>query len=371
MAVRRKIYILTAALGVVAGSAQAREQFSLFEPMRSLTMGGAHLGVADDDLAIFTNPAGLSKKRAPRLSFFDTQMEFSPTIASALSGFVGGMFTGAGQTLYGELASSSAYQYFSLAAVPHFVARNFAVSVLYRTQTAFQQLDANTLDVRRQNDLGVVAGVGIPLFGGVIKLGATGKVIHRGEIDAHTTNGSTFGTFDFDGNYQEGLGVGADAAVTLTAPIRFFPAVSFVVRNIGDMSYALPFALYSSSSGLRPAPTTEPMTYDGGYSMAFRTGPDSYVNFAIDVRDIKTFMSNMSSYGYMDALYQHGHVGLEWMINRMFYIRLGYAQSYPAFGVGFWTKSLALDVGAYGVNIGTINARQVSYRFLTRLEFGF
>ena len=51
------------ALMVVASFAQARELPKFFEGVRPLGMGGAFTAVADDENALFYNPAGLARVR--------------------------------------------------------------------------------------------------------------------------------------------------------------------------------------------------------------------------------------------------------------------------------------------------------------------
>lgn len=368
MVIKRALSILI--LLSATSPAGAEELFQLFESHRTLGMGGASLSVADDDLAVFANPAAVARIRNFRATPLDMQLTMSGTFYSPISQAVSNLTSGGEKNPIVIIGNSAdKYHYLNFSIVPHVVAQNFSLHTFFRTQTGMiTKSTTSEFFFRRRNDAGLVAGIGIPLFGGIVKLGASGKVVHRGEVNETFAGGTTYNSITLDDLYKEGLGIGADAGAIITAPIRWLPTISARVRNPGAMKFSTPMSFYSASSSGRAPPPQEDMMVDAGFSLSPRLGGDSYLNIAYDMRDVLGLQADGSS---AQSYYRHSHLGMEFVFDRIFYLRFGAYQGYPTFGFALLTRRFSLELLFYGVEVGTVAQPDSSYRSGFRVELGF
>ncbi len=301
--------IVPVAVAQTNAEVNAGIQFNFSTPgARSLGLGGAFLGLADDATAAYTNPAGLTTLSKPEISFEGRQWDYTSTFTDSGHGFGPpsneGLDTVAGLQ-DGEASSDTtglsflSYVYpknrWAFAVYRHELA-NFETD--YRTQGAFFGAEGSVsrfFPVRAQMQLDIV-NYGASLayrLSDAFTLGV-GVSFYEFEMDSLTERfalGTNFyGAPSYDPanviNYQQQLGDDDDTsfnvgilwnlsdAVSLGAVYRQGPEFDVAAANIAGPAAGTPGQVFTAVD----ASFTVPDVY--GLGLAFR--PSDVVRIAID-----------------------------------------------------------------------------------------
>lgn len=241
--------LLLAALVLLAARVASAEPIPLFyQGIRPMGMGGAFTAVADDENAMFYNPAGLNSiKGFGRVELLNPLAELSTNTIE----FAQDLQDVADADTDAEQAALAAdfldkwlgeHVHARVSAFPNVTFHNFGVGVL--GQGAFDgevhnPAGSNALRVRGGYDVaGLVSGaLGFSPFGTMLRLGATGKFVRRELLDqSYTANDLVQQDgVDLDRDLRDGSGFGVDAGAILVLPLPLSPAVGATVQNIGDL----------------------------------------------------------------------------------------------------------------------------------------
>ncbi len=303
---------------------------------RSQGMGQTGVNASNDSYAAFINPANLASKRnKPHFEIINAQIEGSENAGNALfSGRKNPMSLG---DVYPYLKSNkgewAGYRY---SIYPNFTSRFLSVGLLYDAKFAakYDLADPNIVgDTDKVTHKGYrrvmpTASLSFRLFGGILRFGYTLGLEYLGVVNSVVTSPDTKQLSHSNGIY-EGIAVRNTAGLTLTLPYAHLPSFSFVARDIGNARY--------HGGGLREV---RKMTFDGGVSYSTYFSRWLEMMLTADYRDITNQLGTGSR---MRRLF----TGTEIRVGKAVSLRGGYAQGYPAAGLGFRMNRLKMDLSYY------------------------
>ncbi len=322
-------------------------------------MGGAATAVVNDETALLLNPAGLGKLRDYIITIADPEVSVNPNTAAILgTDFMAPLDP---QTMLDLLNQTPDTQFHSKAQVfPSLVVPNFGIGLLGKYQTD-AKVDSATGNYRLDytNDYALIMGYNFRLFSGIVKLGFNAKAINRTEIHTDVPSSSTGLTVANMG--ASGLGIGSDVGLIISAPWRWLPTLSGVVRDVGKTSFN---AGSGMTAGTSSRPTTVLQTIDAGVALFPILANRIRSTFTVEMRDVA------NAYQDKDTM-KRVHGGMEINFADAFFLRGGYNQRY-------WTAGLEFDVGhyqvqfaTYGMEIGTQTNPIEDRRYDMKFSFRF
>ncbi|NBX93558.1 MAG: hypothetical protein EBQ85_10050 [Proteobacteria bacterium] len=364
-----------------------KEYYSLTKSIRSLGMGGAFMGMSDDEYALFYNPAGLSLRQDSFELMVRTNAHASSSTISALETFK----NLSGSNVKSLVDTLNEYQgkplYADVGLLPYFLMKNWALGVLIAdTKMDFHVIrglptdlaglaatdpNAQIADLTVISDSGLVLGyaqslidpnlhVGLNLKGLLRAGGRRGftasEYITPGQklnIDPKTIGGS-------------GLGIDLDAGLTYemdSLPFGVVSRASLVFSNLLASDFST-----SRQGGVPPRLTR---TANLGWYTAFE-GWGFVDNFHVlaDITDISLGGETNPELGARGgAFFKKVHVGLEMPIGRLS-LRTGLNQGYVTAGIGLNLSFLKLDLATYGEETAE-DPTQQSRRYALTLAFGW
>ncbi len=344
---------------------QLGEKFDFYSGARSLGMGDAAIAVVNDETSLVLNPAGLGKLRNFYGTIFDPELELSYNAY----GFSSASPISAPTNIEGVKASlvqqPGSYYYAKGQIFPSFVARNFGIGLLVKQMLAATADEEGSLTAVQQDDMALLMGVNFRFFDGRIKLGVTGKVISRVEVNElaldpadDLTNAGLAET----GQLREGVGVGYDVGLNLAAPWMMIPTLSIVARDLGGTTF-------DKSSGLRgPETDQRPLDLKQDVDVAVALFPihNNYIRSAwtLEYRNVLTNQDDTNKTRYM-------HGGVEVNLADRFFLRAGYNQGYWTAGFESAHENFQFMLATYGEEVGVGDERKEDRRYVGKVGFRF
>lgn len=362
-----KIGVAVAAFAVMWGwslPCVLAEPLPLFyQGIRPLGMGGAFTAVADDENAMFYNPAGLNRiKRYGRFELLNPTVEVSTKTIEFFQDLqdVADAQTDSEQaTLATEFLDKwlGEHVHMRAAVFPNLTVHNFGIGVLGQgvfDGEVHNPAGSNALRVRAGYDVaGLVSGaMGFSPAGSALRVGLTGKFIRRELLDqSYTVNDLVQQDgIDLDRDSVDGSGFGLDLGVMLGLPLPLKPSVGVTVQNMGDVDLGdageLPQQI-NMGVALQP-------------SLPFGT-----LTLAADLVDITTELGTDSDMG------KRLHTGAELKFPAVFSVRAGLNQGYLTAGATIDLRILKLAY-AYAIEeVGAFAGQTADRRHVAQLSLGF
>lgn len=358
----------TACLMVVAASSVASaasfngEIDEFYTGVRSLGMGGVYVNTVNDETALLTNPAGLGKLRDYTFTIVDPELHgaFANTEIVSVTNFMDALSI---QGLLDRLNQTRGQHWHSkMQLFPSFVAPNFGIGLLAKYQmNAAVDPAGTTYRLDYVNDWALALGYNFRMYGGIVKVGVTGRFVNRSEIHDNLDPASTGLTVA--GIAREGMGIAADAGLILTAPIAGLPALGFSVRDVGNTSYNFREGMFNATA-LRPQDTEQ--TVDVALSFQPILGNRTRATIAFEYHGITTPLVESQE----DAT-KRSHAGIEFNFADFAFVRAGANQGYWTAGLEFATEKFQLQVASYGEEIGNPNGRREDRRWVGKFALRF
>ena len=348
--------VVLLAAGIASSGAQ--EIPALHQSIRALGMGGAFTAVANDESALFYNPAGLNEVNGfAGVEILNPLLETSASsvdLYSDLSGLEGGDMAEVIDFLQARIGD---HQHVRISLFPNVLIHNFGVGVLVQGVGDMEihnpALPRADVDVRA--DVGVVAGAAYHLGKGV-QIGVAGKVIQRRGVSR------SFFAVDIAGEEfdpLEDLVDEQDYALDAGAKIRvqewwnnvwWDPTLAVAVQNITDLNFG--------------ALGTLPQQVNVGLALH----PDLWglqTTLAVDLVDVAGDLTAD------DDLAKRLYWGVEVALPRAVTLRAGYHQRYLSAGLtaDFWI--LKLDLATYEEELGAYAGQRGDRRYLGQVILGF
>jgi hypothetical protein len=330
---------------------------------RALALGNAYICKVDDSWSAFYNPAGLGTVRKPQLHLANVHLEASAGLAKVLGpgpayeipgNFVDSFDPVEMRTMLaknqGELAHSRVNLF------PNFTVRGLTLGYLgsQRNRSIINDDVANKFEILERRDHGPVFSLSGSLFGGVLKLGATGVYLIRRDLEKEF--GPTDNVSISDSDYKSGKSLQITAGTKLTFPIVFLPTFSAVLRNATDAKW--------DSVSANGGPDKIKQTVDVGFSITPQIGDTTRIHMEVNLKDINN--------SYDTNAKRRIAAGVELDFKRRLFLRAGSGDGWGSGGLGVRTRSFILDLTTYAVDRSLDGFReQEDRRYVFSLSSGF
>lgn len=350
-------------IGLLFSNELLADELPLFyKGIRPLGMGGAFTAVADDENAMFYNPAGLNSiKGLGGVAVFNPYVEADKNVKPFFNDVKDvADASGNEQTrLASQLLEDWLGKHLHLRTglFPNVTMHNFGVGFLGQASfdgEVHNPLGVNTLQLRGGYDLALlVSGAyGINVLNNPLRIGVTGKVINRRMLDQTYTTRELVQQdgIDLGRDLQSGRGVGVDLGAIYSLPVFLEPAVGVSLQNIGDVNFGDAGKLEQQmnlGAALHP-----PVGF-------------GKLLVAVDIIDLTNQL------GEDHDLAKRINMGVEYKFPMLVSLRAGLHQGYPSYGftVDLWV--LKASYAYYIEEIGAYAGQRPDRRNMVQLSFGF
>jgi hypothetical protein len=342
----------------------AKERFEFYNGVRPLGMGNASVASVNDETALLVNPAGLGKLRNFFGTIFDPELDVG---SAAMNTYRAKSFsnpTSVTQVMPAVVMTPGDYFYARTQVFPSFVAKNFGIGLFVKNELAAQAESTTASSLFYRDDMALVLGYNFRFWDGRIKLGFTGKLISRTEIDEDVVDPS--GSMDLPSlatadMAKHGLGIGTDVGLILTAPWNNLPTLALVARDIGNTVFD---KSYYTRLTTPSRPDTAVQDVDAGLSFQVIHKPNIRSLWTIDYHGILTASDQEDK----QKLY---HLGIEVNFGDVFFFRTGYNQRYVTAGFELASERFQFQVASYGEEVGTSTSPKEDRRNVAKFTFRF
>ena len=356
-------WLLFAGLSAPFAAAQPQTSSAVYRSPYFLGRGDTGIAVADDEDAIFYNPAGLAQGTGiyKRTVLLSPAIEVSKTTKDLAKQATSASSDDAIDTVkqnIGKPAHAGVSNFSGL------ILRRAALGVVATTHADFLAFDdpksggLQAVHASADETVGIIFSLADKFFGDRLMLGATTKYLQRGRgdfiagaADVDTLKDKVKDTGNFIG---VGTGIGADIGMMFRGGGRLNPSMGLTVDDIGD-------------TPIKPAKAT---TLDLGLKQTVNTGVSiepgtkySHLRFLLDYYDLagKTYKDPRA----------RTHIGIELSVLDAFGMTAGFNKGYPTAGLYADVYFLRLDFGMYGEEVGDRIGTRPDQRYFFRLRTGF
>ncbi len=350
----------------VSQRASAAELREFYNGVRGLGMGDSTVAVVNDETALILNPAALGKLRDFYGTIFDPELEMGQKAINMYNAQAYSQPFTLANVVPAAVAVPGDYYHARGQIFPSFVAKNFGIGILQKYNLDLQSdVTGTNVETFYRDDLAVLLGYNFRFFDGRIKIGVTGKLISRVEINESAVPASgpldlpTLGTNSIA---KEGVGIGADVGLIMTAPWTFLPTLSAVVRDVGNTTFTQMPGTRLSTSTARPTMQTQDL--DVGVALFPIHKKNVRSTWTLEYRNVLTAST-------VDDKAKLIHGGLEFNFGDVFFLRAGYNQRYVTGGFELSSEKFQFQLATYGEEIGTATAPKEDRRYAFKLSFRF
>jgi hypothetical protein len=351
-----KRFAIAMAVASCATWATAAELPSYFDGVRPLGMGGAFTAVADDENALFYNPAGLDRVERWSMGLVNPLLEVGEKGMDLYKDSTDTDFDQEAEVI--DLLQDYVGEYLHVRAAlfPHVVMKHFALGVLGQATVNAEVHNPQYPEVQLSAlaTTGAHAGFGYGFWDGKLRLGVGGKYIKAKRLD------QTYTAFDIaqpgfedrikDDDLKDGSGFGFDLGVMTTLPVLLEPTFALTILNVADTDLGDAGEL--------------PQQINLGVSASHSLGWVTLVG-AADWVDVT------QNLGSDDDPYRRLHFGLEGRLARILSLRAGLSQGYGAFGASVDFKLLKLEYATYAEEIGSAAGDRSDRRQVVQASLGW
>ncbi|MFP5386936.1 MAG: hypothetical protein ACLGHN_12705 [Bacteriovoracia bacterium] len=329
---------------------------------RALALGNAYLNKVDDSWSAFYNPAGLGTVRKPQFHILNGHIEASSGLmdvigdgpASEVPGkFVDSFDVEDFRTELAQHQGKLAHSRFNL--FPNITVRGLTLGYFYsqRNRAIINDDVANNFEVAERRDQGPVMSLTASLFGGILKVGATGLYLNRKQL--YKSFGPTEPTVISDADYKKGSSFQLIAGTRLTLPWTLLPTFSAVLRNATDSDF-------DGEALQTPEPIEQ--TLDVGFSLTPQIGKRTRIHLEANYKDVGN--------AYETNTKRRFAAGAELDFNRRLFFRAGWGDGWGSGGLGVRTRTFILDLTTYAVDRARNGFREEEdRRWVISLSSGF
>jgi hypothetical protein len=307
---------------------------------RALAMGNAYMCKVDDSASVFYNPAGLGTVRKFKFHFSNFLVETNKgwldtstggSIGDVFGNLMNGLSLNGVRTLLNDKTEKGVLSHLKYQLMPNITMRYLTAGYLYssKSRAIIEDTAGAQFEYADRLDHGPYAGLNLSLFGGVLKVGASGILLFRSEAIGSADPAATL-TLPSSA-YNSGTALILTGGARLTLPMVFLPTFSAVFHNLQGSQFG--------------GGTTEiNKSIDFGASITPQMGKSVRVHLEVNVKD---FTNTYSEVALMNKIL----IGTELDINRKFFLRTGYGNSQLSFGIGIKTKRLEFDLTSYAAEL--------------------
>jgi hypothetical protein len=356
------VFVIMALFSLGSGhELMARQYPSLYRGVRPLGMGDAFIALADDENALFYNPAGLSRLSMTQIAVFNPLIEASKESIDLVQDAKDADLDDTGEVADLLRKYVGEHQHFRVGIFPHvgFNVANMGVMI--------GGLGQGTIDADIRNpvwpeahvdiitDYGILGGVGLklPLTG--LHAGAALKFIQRESLNEVYT-ATDIAADDFEDRLEDelysGSGLSADIGIIYRLPfVRIFDTdVALVAQNVPEMD------------------------------MGNARDIDTQVHFGLSMEKSFAAFTLISAFDYQDItgaveenddISKKIHLGTELKFLRAFSVRAGLNQGYFSAGatMDFWI--MRFEFATYAEEVGEYGGQREDRRYVGQVTIGW
>lgn len=335
-----------------------------FEGVRQTGMGNAYIALADDANCLWYNPAGLARFRSGSVHLLDVNGAWDST--DTLTRLKNALFNGDTANLIRSDTQMTRFGIFPKFFAPYF---GFGVFEQVQTYTDIGNLARPDVDIFTYNDLGLIAGFGIPM-GDSLSVGISGRLFQRAGINASITpndllslinvsdpNQFNAAAFDFikqllRTGYALAMNVGAIARIPLKVNSPKW-TIGITAEDLGNTTFR------GLTEGVLP-PVPIIATYSAGTALQYTISKHSVFNLALDIRNL---MEDIPQFKMV-------HLGAEYR-HRFFGLRGGISQGVITYGASVeFPPHTRIHFSSYGAELSdALLGRQQRY-YLVQFVIG-
>lgn len=332
-----------AVLFISSASFCGNEPRSMILSPRVAGMGGAFVAVADDENALYYNPAGLKHVQKSTFTFFDPIVKIGKDY-SKLQNAIDDIDAAGTDAAKAEAANK--YIPLNVAAgvgfSPYYLSPSFSASIFGAGNVRAEIVDKTKPTIRLQGNVDVTGIVAYPYaLNEKLTLGASLSITNRGRYMCKTTTkgcnnvggGVELGVVDLKPgeNVQDkieqrkatGVGIDAGALYTLNQKVTLGAAIYNLFSTKFD---------YDTFSNSIPGTVTLAVKYD----------PSAMLMSMSFLKDTKVAL-DIDRFFNGGSLWKKLHIGVESKLSEMVDLRLGLNAGWPTFGLGVKLGFLNLD----------------------------
>ncbi len=323
-------------------------------------MGGASIAITSDETSLYRNPANLGSIRDFYGTVFDPEVEGSSNFVSQVTAKSLGKAFDIPEVITVLSPNPNTYYHAKAQLTPSLITRNFGIGLFYKNEmNAIMNPAVTHLDLKYQNDAGIVVGGSLRLFDGRIKIGGSAKMISRIEVNnaalpiAGPTDLSTVGS--------EGTAFAFDGGLLIQVPWTYIPTLGVVVRDVGGTKF-------DKNDGLRMKTSSRPATVaqsvDAAVGLFPIHGNQLRSVWTLEYSDVTNSRNDTDSAKRI-------HAGIELNVRDLFFVRAGYNQRYWTAGFELASERFQWQVASYGEEIGTEQSPKEDRRLSTKISLRF
>ncbi len=317
---------------------RAEELKELYKGARALSMGNAFVALADDEQAIFYNPAGLAGVRKLSLNYFAADLILSSDLIGSYAAGLSAFKSLSGDSLNVIIGKNI---FGGVQIAPCFIMPNIGVAILIDGQFALysqnKALPQITLGYQTTN--GIVVGYGISLNRGFrqrsdLRFGLGAKFLYR-RGGYHLLPPMTLVSIgmsklkEITGNFERGVGLDAGTQFVFNFNSRMKLSFGLAITDIGDTAFT--------------GNTADPIKSNLSAGMAFE--------YSLKIAKVRV------TYDLRHLLQQtdfrkKSHIGSEFTMP-FISVYLGVNQVYPSYGLSFDAWLLKITALSYSEELGS------------------
>lgn len=366
MKIERKIVFSLMMAGILVFAltpmpAMAKVYPRFYRGVRPLGMGDAFTAVADDENALFYNPAGLSKIDSITFGVVNPLVEASAKSIDLAYDADDTDFDDTAEVVELMRDYIGEHQHFRGALLPHvgFNIAGYGVMVGVLAQATLDAEIRNPTwpeaDVDYIYDRGLVAGVGgrIPFLD--LRLGGTLKYISRSSLSEMYT-ATDIADDDFEDDFEDDLNDGSAVALDLGL-IYKIPWIEWAETDVGFTVQHLPEMRFGDAVDQETQANLGIAAKKGFGGFNVVTAMD-YIDLAHTIGEDRDFA-------------KHLHMGVELELPLILSLRLGLNQGYLSYGISADLWALKIDFSGYTEEAGAHAGQRDDRRYVGQITLGW
>jgi len=339
----------------------AKEYPTLHRGVRPLGMGGAFTAVADDENALFYNPAGLSDISTLQVGILNPLVEVSKGTIDMINDAQDADFDDTSEATDFLRDYVGEHQHLRASLVPHvgFNLAGYGVMVAGLVQTTVDLNVRNPVwpeaHIDTVTDKGLLAGVGLNLPFAGFRAGAAIKLISRESLEEiYTATDIASDDFqdEFDDDVKSGSGFGIDLGAIYKLPFLevIDLDVGLAIQNVPEMDMG----------------DAKPLKTHANLGMSAKK---AFAGF--DLVAALDYMDLSNSHDEDEDMAKRIHMGAEIQLPIILSVRAGLNQGYYTAGATIDFKTVRFDVATYGEEVGAHAGQREDRRYIAQMTIGW
>jgi hypothetical protein len=357
---KRIMSVIFVLILIISSNANAIEYNRLYRGVRPMGMGGAFTAVADDENALYYNPAGLALNQTFHMGLFNPIAGLSKDTYDLINTDFDNFDDAAALEVFMRDFVGT-YQHAQLGLFPYigFTSDNVGIMMAgfanVQIGASVRNLADPYLDTRIFFDYGAYVGAGFNVAeDNSFKIGVAAKFITRKNV-IEKFYSSQLSDDEFEDKLEdeymkEGDGVSADIGFIYSMGDTFKLNIAAVAQNVPEMDMG-------DAEDIKTI-------VNAGFALITDL---SFAKFtlAADFRDVA--MND----GEDDDIGKRLHVGAEFRFNYLLAVRAGFNQGYYTLGatVDIWV--IRIDAATYGEEVGAYAGQREDRRYLLQITIGW